>query len=122
VTARPIEGMRDKHPQLIPNPLPIPTPQLCHTTLLQAAQIEGAEILVKPSNIEAIHVPIDERFSAVRAFLQAFTLEALSFMPVLRLKLLRACDQWHSSRVFTFLTGSPCKLVQTLKVGWCSLR
>ena len=34
----------------------------------------------------------------------------LSFTPVLRLKLLHACDQWHSSRVFTPLTGPHCKL------------
>jgi hypothetical protein len=27
-----------------------------------------------------------------------------------RLKLLHACNQWHSSRVSTFLTSSPCKL------------
>jgi hypothetical protein len=27
-----------------------------------------------------------------------------------RLKLLYACDQWHSSRVYTFLTSSNCKL------------
>jgi hypothetical protein len=27
-----------------------------------------------------------------------------------RLKLLQACDQWHSSRKFTPLTGSHCKL------------
>jgi len=27
-----------------------------------------------------------------------------------RLKLLHACDQWHSSRVFTPLTGCHCKL------------
>jgi hypothetical protein len=33
----------------------------------------------------------------------------LSFTPLLRLKLLHACDQWHSSRVSTFLTGSHCK-------------
>jgi hypothetical protein len=30
---------------------------------------------------------------------------ALSFTPLLRLKLLHACDQWHSSRLFTPLTG-----------------
>jgi hypothetical protein len=28
---------------------------------------------------------------------------------LLRLKLLQACDQWHSARVFTALTGSHCK-------------
>jgi hypothetical protein len=27
-----------------------------------------------------------------------------------RLKLLHACDQWHSSRKFTFLTSSHCEL------------
>jgi hypothetical protein len=34
----------------------------------------------------------------------------LSFTPLLRVKLLQACDQWHSSRVSTFLTSSHCKL------------
>jgi hypothetical protein len=34
----------------------------------------------------------------------------LSFTPLFRLKLLHACGQWHSSRVFTSLTGWYCKL------------
>jgi beta-galactosidase len=34
----------------------------------------------------------------------------LSFTPLLRLKLLQACDQWYSSRVATILTSSHCKL------------
>jgi hypothetical protein len=34
----------------------------------------------------------------------------LSFMPLLRLKCCHACDQWHSSRVFTSLTSWHCKL------------
>jgi hypothetical protein len=31
------------------------------------------------------------------------------FHTPVRLKLLHACDQWHSSRVSTFLTSSHCK-------------
>jgi hypothetical protein len=34
----------------------------------------------------------------------------LSFTALLRLKRYQACDQRHSSRVFTLLTGSHCKL------------
>jgi hypothetical protein len=34
----------------------------------------------------------------------------LSFTPLLRLKRCHACDQWHSSREFTPLTGWHCKL------------
>jgi hypothetical protein len=37
-------------------------------------------------------------------------------MSLLRLKRCHACDQWHSSRMFTPLTGWHCKLrSQTLK-------
>jgi hypothetical protein len=41
----------------------------------------------------------------MRVFRQTFTLSRmpLSFTPLLRLKLLQACDQWHSSRASTFL-------------------
>jgi hypothetical protein len=38
------------------------------------------------------------------------------------LKLLQACDQWHSSLVSTFLTSSHCKLRpntgDTITAGW----
>jgi hypothetical protein len=34
----------------------------------------------------------------------------LGFMPLIRLKRSQACGQWHSSRVFTPLTGGHCKL------------
>jgi hypothetical protein len=34
----------------------------------------------------------------------------LSFTRLLLLKRIHACDQWYSSRVFTFLTGLLCKL------------
>jgi hypothetical protein len=37
----------------------------------------------------------------------------LSFTPLLRLKRCHTCDQWHSSRVSTPLTGSHCKLRPT---------
>jgi hypothetical protein len=37
----------------------------------------------------------------------------LSFTPLLLLKLLHVCDQWHSSRVFTPRTGWHCKLRPT---------
>jgi hypothetical protein len=44
----------------------------------------------------------------------------LSFTPLLRLKLLHACDQWHASRasvlVFTPLPVHIVNCVQTLKV------
>jgi hypothetical protein len=40
----------------------------------------------------------------------------LSFTPLLRFKLLQACDQCHSSQVPTFLTGWTVNCVQTLKV------
>jgi hypothetical protein len=49
----------------------------------------------------------------VRAFRQKFTLDDAigfhAFAPLARLKLLHACDQWHSSSVLTPLTGSHCK-------------
>jgi hypothetical protein len=41
--------------------------------------------------------------------------------PLLRLKRCHACDQWHSSRVFTPLTGWHCKLCRNAvgrKVEW----
>jgi hypothetical protein len=37
-----------------------------------------------------------------------------------RLKLLQACDQWHSSRLSTFLTGSHCKFRPNTKGRVCS--
>jgi hypothetical protein len=47
----------------------------------------------------------------VRVFRQEFTPRmSLSFTPLLHLKRCQACDQWHSSRVSTFLTSSQCKL------------
>jgi hypothetical protein len=40
----------------------------------------------------------------------------LGFTPLLlRLKLLRVCDQWHSSRAFTPLTVATINCAQTLK-------
>jgi hypothetical protein len=39
----------------------------------------------------------------------------LSFTPLLCLKRCYACDQWHSSRASTPLTGRLCNCVQTLK-------
>jgi hypothetical protein len=42
----------------------------------------------------------------------------MSLVPTkpVRLKLLRACDQWHSSRVATFLPVGTVNSVPTLKV------
>jgi hypothetical protein len=45
----------------------------------------------------------------VRVFRHKFTLEDVIGSNA-RLKLLQACEQWHSSRVSTFLTSSHCKL------------
>jgi hypothetical protein len=55
----------------------------------------------------------------VRVFRQKSTLEdAIEFHAfALRLKLLQACDQWHSSRLSTFLTGSHCKFRPNTE-GW----
>jgi hypothetical protein len=45
----------------------------------------------------------------------------LSFTPLLRLMLLHACDQWHSSRVFTPLTGLHCKFRPNTEGPHCPL-
>jgi hypothetical protein len=55
----------------------------------------------------------DSNAGTVRAFRQKFTLPRIpfGFTPLLlRLKLLHACGQWHSSRVSAPLTGCHCKL------------
>jgi hypothetical protein len=44
---------------------------------------------------------------------------ATGFTPLLlRLKLLHACDQWHSSRAFTLLPVGTVNSAQALKGGW----
>jgi hypothetical protein len=46
----------------------------------------------------------------VRVFRQKSTLEdAIEFHAFAPLEALHACDQWHSSWLSTFLTGSHCK-------------
>jgi hypothetical protein len=52
----------------------------------------------------------------VRVFRLKITLSRMPLVPTsARLKILHACDQWHSSRVFTPLIGSHCKFRQNTK-------
>ena len=51
-----------------------------------------------------------ETKGTVRVFCQTFTLEDAIGTHACSLKLLQACDHWHSSRVSTPPTSSQCKL------------
>jgi hypothetical protein len=58
-----------------------------------------------------VHNGTDAGFGAVRVFdSNLHSRMPLIPTPLLRLKLLQACDQWHSSRASSFLTSSHCKL------------
>jgi hypothetical protein len=60
----------------------------------------------QPGGTQLHHAP-----GAVRVLRQKPTLSRIPLDPThVRLKLLHAFDQWHSSRKFTPLTGSHCKL------------
>jgi hypothetical protein len=55
----------------------------------------------------------------VRVFQHKFTLEdTIGSHACSRAKLVHACDQWHTSRVSTPLTGLPCKSRPNTEGGW----
>jgi aryl-alcohol dehydrogenase-like predicted oxidoreductase len=96
--------------------IPIVSNQICYSLLDQRAAGEMATYCTRKGVAILAFGTLAGGFLTDKWLVRCafFDRNSHSRMPVVptpaRLKLLQACDQWHSSQVSTFLTGSHCKL------------
>jgi hypothetical protein len=99
---------------------------LCRTTFHSHSQCRYGFLSTNPDFATMVEAEPGIEFmgpgpNAMRygsSFRQKFTLGMPLVPTPARLKLLHACDQWHSSLLSTFLTSSHCKMRPNTKGLW----